>query len=70
MSDKPDGTAPAGQIKEKLIRSKEKWARDGRLLTGLPDNEHAIRLPPGQREVKNWPVLDLGGIKMIVRTAL
>ncbi len=33
---------------------------DGRLLTGSPDNERTIRLPPVQREVKNWPVLDLG----------
>ena len=49
-----------GQIRDKLIRSKEKWAEEGRLLTGMPDAEHCHRLPPGQREVKNWPVLDLG----------
>ena len=49
-----------GQIKDKLIRSKEKWAEEGRLITGMPDAEHRSRLPPGQREVKNWPVLDLG----------
>jgi DMSO/TMAO reductase YedYZ molybdopterin-dependent catalytic subunit len=44
----------------KLIRSKQKWAAEGRLLTGRtarPDDE---RLPPGQRLVTNWPVLDLG----------
>jgi DMSO/TMAO reductase YedYZ molybdopterin-dependent catalytic subunit len=49
-----------GRIKDKLIASKEKWARDGRLLTGKPDEAHANRLPPGQREVTHWPVLDLG----------
>ena len=49
-----------GQIKDKLVRSKEEWAREGRLLTGRPDFGHVNRLPPGQKEVKNWPVLDLG----------
>ena len=56
MSDKNDD----GEIKHKLIETKQKWARDGRLLTGAPDPAHAQRLPPGQRQVKNWPVLDLG----------
>ena len=49
-----------GHIKDKLIRSKEKWAQEGRLLTGRPDLGHVNRLPPGQRLVTNWPVLDLG----------
>jgi DMSO/TMAO reductase YedYZ molybdopterin-dependent catalytic subunit len=49
-----------GRIKDKLVESKERWARDGRLLTGKADPAHERRLPPGQREVKNWPVLDLG----------
>jgi DMSO/TMAO reductase YedYZ molybdopterin-dependent catalytic subunit len=49
-----------GQIKDKLIASKEEWAKEGRLLTGRPDMGRVNRLPPGQREVKNWPVLDLG----------
>ena len=48
-----------GQIKEKLIRRKQDWAREGRLLTGETASP-AQRLPPGQREVKDWPVLDLG----------
>lgn len=52
--DKPSG------IKEKLIATKQKWARDGRLLTGRPDEAHINRLPPGQKLVTNWPVLDLG----------
>lgn len=50
----------AGRIKEKLIRSKEQWAKDGRLLTGDTDPNMENRLPPGQRLVSNWPVLDLG----------
>ena len=49
-----------GQIKDKLLRSKQEWAKEGRLLTGRPDFGHVNRLPPGQKEVKNWPVLDLG----------
>ena len=49
-----------GKIKDKLIRSKQEWAAEGRLITGRPDAGHVNRLPPGQKEVKNWPVLDLG----------
>ena len=45
------------QIKEKLIASKQLWAKEGRLLTGKRGDD---RLPPGQRLVKTWPVLDLG----------
>ena len=44
---------------DKLIRAKEAWAREGRLLIGQ-SADPATRLPPGQREVKDWPVLDLG----------
>jgi len=44
----------------KLIAVKQAWARAGRLLTGKSDPDHAMRLPPGQRLVTNWPVLDLG----------
>jgi DMSO/TMAO reductase YedYZ molybdopterin-dependent catalytic subunit len=48
-----------GALKSKLIDAKQKWAEDGRLLTGhaAPPAE---RLPPGQRRVETWPVLDLG----------
>jgi DMSO/TMAO reductase YedYZ molybdopterin-dependent catalytic subunit len=56
MADRND----EGRIKDKLIRSKQEWAKEGRLLTGMPDEKRANRLPPGQKEVKNWPVLDLG----------
>ena len=44
----------------KLIARKQDWARDGRLLTGQPGDPQLDRLPPGQRLVKDWPVLDLG----------
>jgi DMSO/TMAO reductase YedYZ molybdopterin-dependent catalytic subunit len=45
---------------DKLIRAKEQWAADKRLITGRPDLGHVNRLPPGQKEVQTWPVLDLG----------
>jgi DMSO/TMAO reductase YedYZ molybdopterin-dependent catalytic subunit len=56
MSDKP---TMLGKIKDKLIASKQQWAKDGRLLTGnsAPTSQ---RLPPGQRLTDSWPVLDLG----------
>jgi DMSO/TMAO reductase YedYZ molybdopterin-dependent catalytic subunit len=60
MNEDRDKPQLLGFIKDKLIRSKEKWAEEGRLLTGAADAVRANRLPPGQREVKNWPVLDLG----------
>jgi DMSO/TMAO reductase YedYZ molybdopterin-dependent catalytic subunit len=49
-----------GKVKQKLVETKQKWAGEGRLLTGQHADPNAQRLPPGQREVKNWPVLDLG----------
>jgi DMSO/TMAO reductase YedYZ molybdopterin-dependent catalytic subunit len=58
MDRSDDG--PTGQIKQKLVETKQRWAREGRLLTGHESRPEADRLPPGQREVKNWPVLDLG----------
>lgn len=59
MRDDPtDGLA--GTPKRKLIDSKEKWAREGRLLTGQDGDPERDRLPPGQRLVQDWPVLDLG----------
>ncbi len=47
-------------IKTKLIETKKAWARAGRLLTGKIGAHGVDRLPPGQRLVENWPVLDLG----------
>lgn len=55
--DEDDGVRLDGEVREKLVRSKEQWARDGRLLTGTTGRE---RLPPGQRLVQDFPVLDLG----------
>ena len=50
-----------GALKDKLIAAKQRWAREGRLLTGQPpDGGARRRLPPGQRLVADWPVLDLG----------
>lgn len=49
-----------GSLKQKLIDRKQDWAREGRLLTGTKGLKGRDRLPPGQHEVKNWPVLDLG----------
>ena len=39
-----------GGINEKLIAAKQRWAREGRLLTGQSDPSHKKRLPPGQRD--------------------
>ncbi|MFH1803456.1 MAG: sulfite oxidase-like oxidoreductase [Pseudomonadota bacterium] len=50
----------SGKIKQKLIEAKQKWAENGRLLTGVADPDKENRLPPGQRQVQDWPVLDLG----------
>ena len=54
-----DGTVP-DKVRQKLVETKEKWAGEDRLLTGRASDAAARRLPPGQREVRNWPVLDLG----------
>ena len=47
-------------LKEKLIAAKQRWAKEGRLLTGRTDPDRTRRLPPGQRQTQEWPVLDLG----------
>ncbi|MHB1205925.1 MAG: sulfite oxidase-like oxidoreductase [Rhodospirillaceae bacterium] len=49
-----------GKIKEKLIRTKEEWARTGRGLTGTTADPTKERRPPGQRVTEDFPVLDLG----------
>ena len=46
--------------RDKLIATKQQWAREGRLLSGRPGDPGQDRLPPGQRLVTDWPVLDLG----------
>jgi DMSO/TMAO reductase YedYZ molybdopterin-dependent catalytic subunit len=55
-----DDVETTGAIREKLIERKQDWAREGRLLTGEHGDREHDRLPPGQRLVKDWPVLDLG----------
>ena len=55
MIDGPGAGAPT-----KLTASKQRWAQEGRFLTGRTVRPEAERLPPGQHLVTNWPVLDLG----------
>ena len=55
-----DDIPVTGKIREKLVESKQAWAREGRLLTGTQGVPGRDRLPPGQTLVKDWPVLDLG----------
>jgi DMSO/TMAO reductase YedYZ molybdopterin-dependent catalytic subunit len=57
MNDEPE---LIGKLKDKLIRTKEQWARDGRGLTGQSARPGTERLPPGQHLTKDFPVLDLG----------
>jgi len=47
------------EVNERLIKGKERIAQAGH---GKPRKSSPIRnrLPPGQHEVKEWPVLDLG----------
>ncbi|MFO1189687.1 MAG: sulfite oxidase-like oxidoreductase [Alphaproteobacteria bacterium] len=49
-----------GTLKDKLIARKIDWARAGRRPAGGAGPANGDRLPPGQRQVKTWPVLDLG----------
>src|SRR5260221_12080641 len=44
----------------KLTLSKERWAREGKFLTGKIVRPEDQRLPPGQHLTKDWPTLDLG----------
>ena len=60
MADEQDPDGPTGPIKEKLGRTKEQWAREGRGLTGTEADPKKVRLPPGQRLTQDFPVLDLG----------
>lgn len=61
MDDAPhDAVENRAGFKDKLVASKQAWARAGRLLTGRDADPVTDRLPPGQRLVETWPVLDLG----------
>lgn len=44
----------------KLTVTKQRWADEGRFLTGRTARPESERRPPGQHVVTNWPVLDLG----------
>ncbi len=57
---KDDSVSLIGELKKKLIEKKQAWAKEGRLLTGRSSASSLERLPPGQRETRDWPVLDLG----------
>ncbi len=48
------------QPHSKLTRSKQRWAREGRFLTGKTSRPEQQRLPPGQHLTRDWPLLDLG----------
>ncbi|WP_152047427.1 sulfite oxidase-like oxidoreductase [Aureimonas psammosilenae] len=56
MSDDGEQLPP----KTKLTTTKERWAGEGRFLTGRGAARESERLPPGQHLVRDWPVLDLG----------
>jgi DMSO/TMAO reductase YedYZ molybdopterin-dependent catalytic subunit len=51
----------------KLARTKERWAREGRFLTGKISRAEDERLPPGQHLTRDWPVLNLGLLPDISR---
>ncbi len=53
-----DEAGPANPTK--LTTTKQRWAQEGRFLTGHTARPEAERLPPGQHLVTDWPVLDLG----------
>src|SRR6201991_4677346 len=55
MTDEPDPPPDS-----KLTRSKQRWAREGRFLTGKVARPEEQRLPPGQHLTRDWPTLDLG----------
>jgi DMSO/TMAO reductase YedYZ molybdopterin-dependent catalytic subunit len=54
-------------LEPKLTRTKQRWAREGRFLTGKTSRPEEQRLPPGQHLTMDWPVLDLGLTPKITR---
>jgi DMSO/TMAO reductase YedYZ molybdopterin-dependent catalytic subunit len=59
QDDEPPADRPP-EASTKLTRNKEAWAHEGKFLTGRTARPDSERLPPGQKETRNWPVLDLG----------
>ena len=51
----------------KLTRTKQRWAREGRFVTGKTSRPDEQRLPPGQHLTSDWPTLDLGLTPQISR---
>lgn len=49
-------------MKDSYVAAKERWARKmaGQAAAPAATPRSTDRLPPGQRQVTNWPVLDLG----------
>ncbi len=70
MTDTTDPAPDADRPPEdtKFVRTKERWAQEGKFLTGHSARPGADRLPPGQHLVKDWPVLDLGIHPMVPPT--
>jgi DMSO/TMAO reductase YedYZ molybdopterin-dependent catalytic subunit len=61
MTDDPDTPHDASKAPPtKLTATKQRWAQEGKFITGHSARPEAERLPPGQHLVKDWPVLDLG----------
>ncbi|UFX43260.1 sulfite oxidase-like oxidoreductase [Bradyrhizobium sp. 41S5] len=60
-------TDDAESPESKLTRSKQRWAREGKFLTGKITRPEAQRLPPGQHLTADWPVLDLGLMPNVTR---
>jgi DMSO/TMAO reductase YedYZ molybdopterin-dependent catalytic subunit len=66
--DEPRDAAEAAAAPEtKLTRTKQRWAQEGRFITGKPLRPEGERLPPGQHLVNDWPVLDLGLQPQVLR---
>lgn len=63
--ERADEVGHDGTIREKLVATKESWARQGRGLTGETADPARDRLPPGQRLTTDWPVLDLGVVPRV-----
>jgi DMSO/TMAO reductase YedYZ molybdopterin-dependent catalytic subunit len=53
-------SAPEHRAGGKLARTKQRWAAEGRGLTGETTVPATRRLPPGQHQVRDFPVVDLG----------
>ena len=54
------GEPASAPSQTKLTLTKQRWAREGKFLTGRVARPESDRLPPGQHLVRDWPVLDLG----------